>query len=141
VLLEFLFALDEEEELDDGTFVKITLILDMLARWIYFDESHHPLDNSKDAWSPRAKTLTYLEPSRGGACSTRSWHLVTRCYGATTAGEVIPPLYIFSSSAAEGNERVEVKWMETHAYIKGKWGNDTYTIRSSPGLLPPRRAR
>lgn len=126
MLLEFLFALDEEEELDDGTKARITLLVDMLKRWLQFDESHHPLDNSHDVSGPRAGTLIHSELSRGGARSCRSFHHVTGGYGVTMAGEPIPPLYIFTSKAAEGNEQVNVKWVETHGFIRGKWGNDTY---------------
>jgi hypothetical protein len=141
VLLEFLFALDEQEELDDGTFAEITLIFDMLARWICFDESHHPLDNSKDASGPRAKTLAHLELSHGDARSTRSWHHVTGCYGATMAGKAIPPLRI-SSAAARRKAMRESRsngWRLMHTSEAN--GAMTPTKMSSPGLLPPRRAR
>ena len=120
IQIKYGFAINEPEQLEDGTTGEITLVKDLLCRQICFDESHHPLDNDHDSGGPRA--IVYVNPSLNhtGSRSTRSHHHVTGCYSASYAGEPGPPMFIFSSKAK--NPQLKSSWIESLGGIKGKWG-------------------
>ena len=129
IQIKYGFAINEPEQLEDGTTSEITLVKDLLCRQICMDESHHPLDNDHDSGGPRA--IAYINPSlnRTGARSTRSHHHVTGCYSVNYEGEPGPPMFIFSSKAK--NPQLKSSWIEPLGGVKGKWGHATTRIISS----------
>jgi hypothetical protein len=82
-------------------------------RIINMDETHHDLSISGDKSGTRA--LVYNNPSlqRGYKKTVKPGRHVTGVYATNSAGEALPPLYIFDSGAKnESNYRVKLSWLD-----------------------------
>ena len=97
--MEYGFAYDEEELLDDGTKCAITINRLLAHRSIKFDETELRLGSDKDNSGSRAKPHTNPNLNRSGTRHTRSSGHVTGGVAVNGVGEVLPPLIIFSSNA------------------------------------------
>ena len=116
--------LREPEILDDGTVCEFTINALLKSRMIKFDESELKMGTERDASGSRSKTHTNLNLNRGGSRHTRSSFHITGGMGVTGGGEMIPPLIIFSSSAAkEENLAVQDGWVASFGKTKGKYGH------------------
>jgi hypothetical protein len=76
------------------------------------DLTHHDLSITGEKIGPQA--VTYFNPAfqRGATRSVQSSRHVTGAYATNSAGEVLPPFYIFDSSAkCDANFRVKVEWL------------------------------
>ena len=124
MLLKYGFAINEPEELEDGTVLPVTIVRDMRVRSNHMDETHHPLDNEHDRGGPRARTDVNNSLGRSGSRSTRSWHHVTAVCSVNLAPGANPPMFIFTSKA--NNPQVKSSWVETLANTRGKWGHKKF---------------
>jgi hypothetical protein len=92
-------------------------------RIINMDETHHDLSITGDKSGPRS--LVYSNPNlqRGYKKTVKPGRHVTGVYATNSAGEALPPLYIFDSGAkVETNYRVKVSWLEGLPVVKGRFG-------------------
>ena len=102
----------------------------LTRRNIVFDETELRLGSDKDASGPRSRTHTNPRLNRGGSRHTRSSGHVTGGFAVTGAGEFLPPLILFSSSAEnEANYAVKDEWVATFGKTKGKYGHARYVER------------
>ena len=96
------------------------------------DETHHDLSITGDKGGSRA--VTYHDPSlqRGPQRDVKSSRHVTGVYATTSAGEAVPPMFIFDSSAkVEANFRVKLSWLENLPIIQGRFGCPTEIEQNS----------
>ncbi len=104
---------DTEVYNNEGELVsELTFKKDCTRRIINMDETHHDLSITGEKGGPRA--VTYFNPAfqRGATRSVKSSRHVTGAYATNSAGEVLPPFYIFDSSAkCDANFRVKVEWL------------------------------
>ena len=99
-------------------------------RWVSFDETQFTLGNERDVGGTRSGTYTNESLNRGGARSTRSSQHVTGGLGVTAAGEFLPPLVIFSTSAEnKENYAVNDQWIAGMGITKGKYGHKSFIER------------
>ena len=97
---------------------------------IKFDRSELRLGSNTDSSGSRSKTHTNPNLNRGGARHTRSSGHITGGVAVNGAGELLPPLIIFSSNAKkEENLAVQDGWLATFGKIKGKYGHKTFVER------------
>jgi len=107
-------------------------------RIINMDETHHDLSITGDKSGSRA--LVYKNPrlQRGYKKTVKPGRHVTGVYATNSAGEALPPMYIFDSGAKiESNYRVKMSWLEGLPVIEGKFGcpdrvevSSFYSVRS-----------
>ena len=129
-LLKYKFAIDEPEILADDTQCKITMSTLLAGCNIVFDETKLRLGSNKDASGPRSRTHINPRLNCGGSHHTRSSGHVTDGFVVTGAGEFLPPLILFSSSAEnEANYAVKDEWVATFGKTKGKYGHARYVER------------
>ena len=122
LLLEYGFAIDKPCHVGE-VYCDITVPDNMLPYVLNFDETHHKLSNNSDTGGSCART--YVNPSipRAGSRMTRGSDHTTGVYGAAANGEMLPPLYIFDSSAKEEeNFQVKVSWVKGLPKINVKLG-------------------
>ena len=63
---------------------------------------------------------------RGYTPSTKAGRHVTGVYATSAAGETLPPMYIFDSSAvSECNYQVRVEWLRNLPTVEGRYGCPT----------------
>ena len=102
----------------------------LAARRICFDETEIRLGSDRDTGGPRSRTYTNSALHRGGARHTRSHNHVTGGFSVTGAGEVLPPLIIFSTSAEkEENFAVNDEWIVSFGKTRGRWGHRQHIDR------------
>ena len=111
---------------------------DVRRRIINMDETHHDLSITGDRSGPRA--VTYHNPSlqRGSKRGVKSSRHVTGVYATNSAGESLPPMYIFDSGAKiEDNFQVRLQWLDGLPSITGRFGcpervecGSFYSVRS-----------
>ena len=92
-------------------------------RIINMDETHHDLSITGDKSGSRA--LVYKNPvlQRGYKKTVKPGRHVTGVYATNSAGEALPPLYIFDSGAKiDSNYRVKLSWLEGLPVIEGRFG-------------------
>ena len=97
VLLQYGFALDVKEILPNGTVCEITIDRRLRHRNIHYDESELRMGSDIDKSGSRSKTHTNPNLNRTGSRYTRASGHVTGGFSVTGAGELLPPLIIFSS--------------------------------------------
>ena len=128
--MKYKFAIDEPERLKDGTTAEITMNKLLSSRHIVFDETEFRMGNDRDVGGTRSGTYTNTSLNRGGARCTRSSGHVTGGLGVTAAGELLPPLVIFSSTAEkEENYAVNDEWIAPMGKTKGKYGHKHFVER------------
>ena len=101
-------------------------------RIINMDETHHDLSIVGDKSGPRA--ITYHNPAlqRAGKRAVKSSRHVTGVYASNAAGEALPPMYIYDSSAkSSANFQVKTEWLEGLPTVTGKYGCPTLQEYSS----------
>ena len=130
ILLEYGFAFDEPEVLEDGTVCEITMNKLLAHRSIKFDETELRLGSNKDSSGLRSTIHTNPNLNHLGARHTRSSGHIKGGVAVNGAGELLPPLIIFSSNA-EKEEKLAVQdgWLATFGKIKGKYGHKTFVER------------
>ena len=92
-------------------------------RIINMDETHHDLSITGDKGGSRA--IVYSNPNlqRGYRKTVKAGRHVTGCYATNSAGEALPPLYIFDSGAkVEANYRVKLSWLNGLPEVTGRYG-------------------
>ena len=130
VYLKYGFAFDEPEALANGTVAEITMNPLLLGRAIVFDETEFRLGNDSDVGGTRAGTYANASLNRGGSRHTRSNNHVTGGLAVSMAGEALPPLVIFSSSAEkEENLAANDAWVKGFGKTKGKYGHKRFVER------------
>ena len=128
--MKYGFALPEPEILDDGTKCAVTINHLLAHRSIKFDETQLPLGSDKDSSGSRSRTHTNPKLNRSGSRHTRSSGHVTGGIAVNGAGELLPPLIIFSSNAEkEENLAIQDGWVASFGKIKGKFGHPNYIER------------
>ena len=105
---------------------------------INMDETHHDLSITGDRAGPRA--VMYHNPTlqRGSKRGVKSSRHVTGVYATNSAGESLPPMYIFDSGAKiEDNFQVRLQWLDGLPSITGRFGcperiecGSFYSVRS-----------
>jgi hypothetical protein len=117
-------AEDIEVYNDEGELVsELTFNSDCKRRIINMDETHHDLLITGEKGGPRA--VTYFNPvfQRGATRGVKTSRHVTGAYATNLAGEVLPPFYIFDSSAkCDANFRVKVEWLVGLPKTQGRFG-------------------
>jgi hypothetical protein len=123
---------------DGGIVSEVQFRKDTERRIINMDETHHDLSITSDRGGSRA--VSYHNPAfqRGAARSVKSARHVTGVYATNSAGEALPPFYIFDSCAKTSeNFRVKVEWLEGLPSVTGRYGCPTivesgsfYAVRS-----------
>ena len=109
---------DNGELLSELTFRK-----DCKRRIINMDETHHDLSITGEKGGPRAVTYFDTSYQRGAQRNIKSSRHVTGAYATNSAGEVLPPFYIFDSSAkCDSNFRVRVEWLVNLPKVQGRFG-------------------
>ena len=108
-LLSTGLVVDEKMLNDEGGLVsEVHFKNDTERRIINMDETHHDLSMSGDKSGSRA--ISYHKPlyQRGANRSVKSARHVTGVYATNAAGEALPPMYLFDSSAkSDDNFRVK----------------------------------
>jgi hypothetical protein len=85
---------------------------DAERRIINMDETHHDLSIIGDKGGPRAVSNRNPSFQRGASRGVKSARHVTGAYATNSAGEALPPFYIFDSCAkSHENFRVKVDWL------------------------------
>jgi len=115
---------------------------DVKRRFINMDETHHDLSITSEKGGPRSTMYHNPNYQRGYKPSTKAGRHVTGVYATNAAGEILPPMYIFDSSATvEDNFRVKVSWLEGLPSIEGRFGCPTciesgsfFAVRSSGSM-------
>ena len=132
-LLKLGLAIDKPVfDSNNNMIAEVYIADDCKARMINFDETDHPLSSEDDKGGPRAQTYTNPSLPRPGGSSTRGHQHTTGVYGTTALGEVIPPLYIFDSSAqTEDGLRVNERSVNGLPKVCGKFGCPTVETYSS----------
>ena len=102
-------------------------------RIINMDETHHDLSITGDRGGPRS--VMYHNPNfqRGSRRGVKASRHVTGVYATNTAGESLPPMYIFDSCAKiDDNFRVRMQWLDGRLpTITGRFGCPTRIESSS----------
>ena len=96
------------------------------------DETHHDLSIVGNNSGPRA--ITYYNPGlqRAGKRAVKSSRHVTGVYATNSAGEALPPMYIYDSSAkSAANFQVKTEWLEGLPTVVGKYGRPNLVENSS----------
>jgi hypothetical protein len=109
---------------------------------INMDETHHNLAITGDRGGPRA--ISYHNPAfqRGASRVVKLGRHVTGVYATNAEGEVLPPFYIFDSTAkSEENFCVKMDWIVSLATIEGRFGcpskekyDSFYAVRPSGSM-------
>lgn len=122
-----------------GIISELRFLPDTERRIINMDETHHDLSITGDKGGSRA--VSYHNPAfqRGANRGVKSSRHVTGAYATNSAGEALPPLYIFDSSAKlDENFRVRVQWLEGLPTVTGRFGCPTEVESSSFYAVRPR---
>ena len=128
--MKYQFAFDQVQSLGDGSFAEITMNPLLQSRHIVFDETEFRLGSDRDNGGTRAGTYTNPALNRGGTRSTRSNTHVTGGLAVTAAGELLPPLIIFPSSAEnEENMAVNDEWIVGLGKTRGRYGHGQHIER------------
>jgi hypothetical protein len=127
-LLAAEMVVDEIELDENGDLVsKVRFKPNVKRSIINMDETHHNLSITGDKGG--SCSVTYHNPllQRGANRGVKSARHVTGAYATTAAGEVLPPFYIFDSSAkSEENFRVRVEWLAGLPTVSGRFGCPTF---------------
>lgn len=105
---------------------------DVKRRIVNMDETHHDLSITGDKGGTRS--VTYHNPTfqRGPKRGVKSSRHVTGVYATSSAGEALPPMFIFDSGAKiEENFRVKMSWLDGLPTITGRFGCPTVVESSS----------
>ena len=128
--LKFKFAINEPEQLSNGKVAEITMSKLLAPRHIVFDETEFRLGNDRDVGGTWSGTYANSSLNCGGARSTHSNRHVTGGLAVTAAGEFLPPLIIYSTSAEkEENYAANNEWIVRLGITKGKYGHDHFIER------------
>ena len=95
-------------------------------RIVKFDETDNPFSTVHERGGTRS--IRWSDPTlpKGTVQATRGSHHTTGIYGATAAGEVMPPVYCFDSGAVnEENFQVKLSWIEGLPKVQGMYGSPT----------------
>jgi len=96
---------------------------DVRRRIVNMDETHHDLSITGDRSGPRAVTYHNKNLQRGSKRGVKSTRHVTGVYATNAAGESLPPMYIYDSSAQnEVNYQVQLQWLEGLPSVSGRYG-------------------
>lgn len=115
---------------------------DVKRRIINMDETHHDLSITTEKGGPRSTMYHNPNLQRGYKRTVKAGRHVTGVYATNAAGEALPPMYIFDSSATmEKNFRVKVSWLEGLPTIEGRFGcpsrvesGSFFSVRSSGSM-------
>ena len=133
-------VVDEQVFNDEGGLVsEVQLKKDTEQRIINMDETHHDLSVTGDKGGSRA--VSYHSPAfqRGANRGVKSAQHVTSAYATNSAGEALPPMYIFDSSAkCDENFRVKVDWLVGLPTVEGRFGCPTNVESASFYAVRPR---
>ena len=96
---------------------------DVKRRILNMDETHHDLSITTEKGGPRSTMYHNPHLQRGYKRTVKAGRHVTGVYATNAAGEVLPPMYIFDSSATiETNYRVRVSWLDSLPNVEGRFG-------------------
>ena len=126
LLIKSGLAVDEPMVLPDGSTAELTIPQDCARRIINFDETDHPFSTQCDRGGTR--TTTYGDPNlpAGSTRGIRGARHTTGVYATTAAGETMPPVYIFDTTAKNSdNFKVKEEWSKNLPTVRGKYGCPT----------------
>jgi len=87
------------------------------------DKTNHALSITGHRGGPRATTYHNPLLQRGHKVKAKQGRHVTGVYATNAAGEAIPPMYIFDSSAkSERIFRIRCSWVENLPKVSGRFG-------------------
>ena len=119
-------AIDTPTTLEDGTIAELTIGEEELRRIVNFDETDHPFTTENDKGGSRSVRWGDLKLGKGTERGTRGSRHTTGIYGSNAAGEAMPPVYCFDSSAANiENYQVKSTWVDGLPKVRGKYGCPT----------------
>ena len=97
-----------------------------MHRIINWDETDHPLSTQNDKGGSRAIQWGDSSLPKGTNVGCRGSHHTTGIYGANTAGEPMPPVYCFDTSASvEDNFQLKHSWVDVLPKVCGRYGCPT----------------
>jgi len=123
ILLKSGLLIDIPCTLEDGSNAELTIHKDCAWRIINFDETYHPFSTQGDRGGSR--TNVYSDPNlpSGSSRGIRGARHTTGIYGSTAAGEIMPPVYIFDTSAKNtDNFKVKELWVNNLPKLRGRYG-------------------
>ena len=133
-------VVDEQVFNDEGGLVsEVQFKKDTERRIINMDETHHDLSVTGNKGGSRA--VSYHNPAfqRGANRGVKSARHVTRAYATNLAGEALPSMNIFDSSAkCDENFRVKVDWLVGLPTVEGSFGCPTNVESASFYAVRPR---
>ena len=111
-LIESGLAIDTPTLLQDGTKAELTIGETELRRIVNFDETDHPFTTENDGGGSRSVRWGDPTLGKGTERGTRGSRHTTGIYGSSAAGEAMPPVYCFDSSAANiENFQIKSSWV------------------------------
>lgn len=130
--IEYNFAFDEPELLSDGRVAEMTWNKLLTPRVFMFDETPITLTTETDKSGTRSVTFVNEFFNQGGQRSTQGADNVIAGIGATLAGEILPSLIIYSSSAqTEDKMAMNDEWARGFGKVRGKFGHKRIIKHSS----------
>jgi hypothetical protein len=102
-LVEFGFCADSPSELENGDPCLVTFYPGMEDRILNMDETHILLSNAPDKGGPRSSRRGSSDIAPGQTKIVEAAGHITMFVTATAAGGVLPPFFIFKSSAKDVN--------------------------------------
>jgi hypothetical protein len=92
-------------------------------RIINMDETHHDLLITTEKGGSQSTMHHYPKHQRGYKRTIKAGRHVTGVYATISAGELLPPMYIFDSSATiDKNFWVRVSWLDGLPEVQGRFG-------------------
>jgi hypothetical protein len=115
---------------------------DVKRRILNMDETHHDLSITSERGGPRSIMYHNAGLQRGFKPGTKAGRHVTGVYATSAAGEALPPMYIFDSSATtDKGYRVRVSWLDGLPSVEGRFGcpsrvesGSFFAVRSSGSM-------
>ena len=132
---------EDEQVLDKegGLVSEVRFKMHSVRRIINMDETHHDLSITRDKGGSRAVSNHNPLHQHGGTRGVKSARHVTGAYATNTAGEALPPFYIYDSSAkSDDNFRVKVDWLVGLPSVSGRYGCPTRVESNSFHAVRPR---
>ena len=104
---------DEKMKLPNGDISELTYSESVSRRVVCMDETDHPFTTETDRGGSRSISYGCDKDGRKGRRGTRGSRHTTGVYTINAGGEVLPPLFIFDSSAQNNsNFQLQTPWCD-----------------------------
>jgi len=125
-LIDSDLEIDQPTTLPDGDIAKITIGEEELRRIIHFDETNHPFTTQNEKGGSRSIRWGDPKLAKGSERGTRGSRRTTNIYGSNTAGEAMPPIYCYDSSAGDQeNFQIKPSWVQGLPKVRCRYGCPT----------------